>query len=81
VGEPPEWAEVYRFLPIVRPVKRGDWRREAAARGFKWNAGNADTAGRISDAEGRPPSESEAENTRLPPGSPRLAAPKPGNGR
>jgi hypothetical protein len=49
VGEPPEWAEVYRFLPIVRPVKRGDWRREAAARGFKWNAENAD-AGRNPDA-------------------------------
>jgi hypothetical protein len=60
-GEPPAWAEVYRFLPIARPVKRGDWRREAAARGFKWNAGNADAVGRNPDAarpapsaEGRP---------------------------
>jgi hypothetical protein len=53
-SEPPEWAEGYRFLPIVRPVKRGDWERDAAARGFRRRAGNADAAGRNPATEGRP---------------------------
>jgi hypothetical protein len=61
VGEPPEWAEVYRFLPIIRPVKRGDWRRAAAALGFRWKAGNADAVGQTPDAEGRPLSRPGAE--------------------
>jgi hypothetical protein len=50
VGEPPEWAEVYVFMAAALPVKRGNWRREAAARGFRWQAGNADAAGRNPDA-------------------------------
>jgi hypothetical protein len=49
-GEPPEWAEVYVFMAAALPVKRGNWRREAAARGFKWKAGNADAADRTPDA-------------------------------
>jgi hypothetical protein len=32
VGEPPEWAEVYEFMAIDCPVKRGDGRR----RGGGW---------------------------------------------
>jgi hypothetical protein len=51
VGEPPEWAEVYVFMAAALPVKRGNWRREAAARGFRWQAGNVDAAGRNPDAE------------------------------
>jgi hypothetical protein len=31
-GEPPEWAEVYVFMAIDCPVKRGDGRR----RGVGW---------------------------------------------
>jgi hypothetical protein len=38
-GEPPAWAERYVFMAIVRPVRRGDWRREAEARGFKPRGG------------------------------------------
>jgi hypothetical protein len=28
-GEPPEWAEVYEFMAIECPVKRGDGRRRS----------------------------------------------------
>jgi hypothetical protein len=76
-GEPPEWAEVYRFLPIVRPVKRGDWRREAAARGFKWKAGNADAASRNPDAEGRPLSRPDAKKAHVPANLPRRSGSQP----
>jgi hypothetical protein len=34
-GEPPEWAERYGLMAIARPVRRGDWRREAVKRGFR----------------------------------------------
>jgi hypothetical protein len=60
-GEPPEWAEAYVYMAIVLPVKRGDWRREAAARGFRWKTGTADAAGRNPDAEGRPLTGAEAK--------------------
>jgi hypothetical protein len=40
VGEPPEWAERYVFMAIDLPVRRGDWRREAARIGFRRGAGN-----------------------------------------
>jgi hypothetical protein len=39
-GEPPEWAERYVFIEIDLPVRRGDWRREAARRGFRRGARN-----------------------------------------
>jgi hypothetical protein len=39
-GEPPAWAERYVFIAIDLPVRRGDWRREAARRGFRRGAGN-----------------------------------------
>jgi hypothetical protein len=77
VGEPPEWAEVYVFMARALPVKRGNWRREAAARGFKWKAGNADAANRNPDAEGRPLSRTDAEKARVPVGLPRHSGSQP----
>jgi hypothetical protein len=53
-GEPPEWAEEYVFMAIGCPVRRGDWKREAAKRGLGRKAGNAGAANRAPDAEGRP---------------------------
>jgi hypothetical protein len=53
-GEPPEWAEEYVFMAIDRPVRRGDWKRDAAKRGLGRKAGNAGAANRAPDAEGRP---------------------------
>jgi hypothetical protein len=50
-GEPPEWAEVYVFMEIDRPVRRGDWKREAARRGLGRKAGNANAAGRTRRAD------------------------------
>jgi hypothetical protein len=38
-GEPPVWAEAYRFMGIERPVGRGDWRREAERLGFEPRCG------------------------------------------
>jgi hypothetical protein len=89
VGEPPEWAEVYVFMAAALPVKRGNWRREAAARGFRWKAGNVDAAGRTPDAgnanaarpapgvEGRPLSVPETEKVRIPSGLPRRSGSQP----
>jgi hypothetical protein len=45
-GEPPELAEVYVFMAIECPVRRGDWKREAARRGLGRKAGNAGAANR-----------------------------------
>jgi hypothetical protein len=45
-GEPPEWAEEYVFMEIDRPVRRGDWKREAARRGLGRKAGNMNAASR-----------------------------------
>jgi hypothetical protein len=67
-GEPPEWAEPYVFMAAALPVKRGNWRREAAARGFRWKAGNVDAANRNPDAEGRPLSVPDAEKAHVPTG-------------
>jgi hypothetical protein len=53
-GEPPDWAEVYVFMAIDVPVRRGDWKREAARRGLGRKAGNVNAANRAPDAEGRP---------------------------
>jgi hypothetical protein len=39
-------------MTAALPVKRGNWRREAAARGFKWKAGNANAARPAPDAGG-----------------------------
>jgi hypothetical protein len=39
-GEPPEWAEAYEFIEINLPVRRGDWRREAARIGWRCDRGN-----------------------------------------
>jgi hypothetical protein len=39
VGEPPVWAEAYRFMEIARPVRKGDWRREAERIGFEPRCG------------------------------------------
>jgi hypothetical protein len=50
-GEPPEWAEVYVFMAIERPVRRGDWKREAAKRGLGRKAGNAGATNRAPDAD------------------------------
>jgi hypothetical protein len=50
-GEPPEWAEVYEFMEIDRPVRRGDWKREAARRGLGKKAGNANAASRTRRAD------------------------------
>jgi hypothetical protein len=89
VGEPPEWAEVYVFMATALPVKRGNWRRAAAARGFRWKAGNVDAAGRTPDAgnanaarpapcaEGRPLSVPDAEKVRIPVGLPRRSGSQP----
>jgi hypothetical protein len=38
-GEPPAWAEVHVFMEIERPVRRGDWRREAERTGFEPRCG------------------------------------------
>jgi hypothetical protein len=45
-GEPPDWAEAYVFRAIECPVRRGDWKREAARRGLGKKAGNAGAANR-----------------------------------
>jgi hypothetical protein len=50
-GDPPEWAEVYVFMEIDRPVRRGDWKREAARRGLGKKAGNANAACRTRRAD------------------------------
>jgi hypothetical protein len=50
-GEPPEWAEVYVFMEIDRPVRRGDWKRDAARRGLGKKAGNANAANRTRRAD------------------------------
>jgi hypothetical protein len=50
-GEPPEWAEVYVFMEIDRPVRRGDWKREAARRGLGRKAGNANADNRTHRAD------------------------------
>jgi hypothetical protein len=50
-GEPPEWAEEYVFMEIDRPVRRGDWKREAAKRGLGRKAGNAETTNRTRRAD------------------------------
>jgi hypothetical protein len=44
--EPPEWAEAYVFMAIDFPVRRGDWKREAAKRGLGKKAGNAGATNR-----------------------------------
>jgi hypothetical protein len=49
-GEPPEWAEAYVFMEIDRPVRRGDWKREAARRGLGKKAGST-PAGRVRRAD------------------------------
>jgi hypothetical protein len=38
-GEPPAWAEAHVCMEIERPVKRGDWRREAVRTGFEPRCG------------------------------------------
>jgi hypothetical protein len=48
--EPPEWAEVYVFMEIERPVRRGDWKREAARRGLGRKAGST-PVGRVRRAD------------------------------
>jgi hypothetical protein len=50
-GEPPDWAEVYEFMAIDVPVRRGDWKREAARRGLGRKAGNAGAANRMRRAD------------------------------
>jgi hypothetical protein len=76
-GEPPEWAEVYVFMAIDRPVRRGDWKREAAKRGLGKRAGNAGAANRPPDAEGRPRPRPDAEKARVPGGLPRSNGSRP----
>jgi hypothetical protein len=76
-GEPPDWAEVYVFMAIDRPVRRGDWKREAARRGLGRKAGNAGAANRTPDAEGRPRSRPDAEKTRVQAGLPRTNGSRP----
>jgi hypothetical protein len=74
-GEPPDWAEVYMFMAIDIPVRRGDWKREAARLGKK--AGNAGAANRTPGAEGRPRSRSDAEKGRVQAGLPRRSGSRP----
>jgi hypothetical protein len=50
-GEPPEWAKAYVFMAIGCPVRRGDWKREAARRGLGRKAGSAGAANRAPDAD------------------------------
>jgi hypothetical protein len=50
-GEPPEWAEEYVFMRIDRPVRRGDWKREAAKRGLGKKAGSMNAASRTRRAD------------------------------
>jgi hypothetical protein len=76
-GEPPEWAEEYVFMKIDRPVRWGDWKREAARRGLGKKAGNAGAANRTPGAEGRPRSRPDAEKARVPAGLPRRSGSKP----
>jgi hypothetical protein len=76
-GEPPEWAEEYVFMAIDIPVRRGDWKREAARRGLGRKAGNAGTASWTPGAEDRPRSRLKAEKIRVPPGLPRYSDSKP----
>jgi hypothetical protein len=57
-GEPPELAEIYRFMEIERPVGRGDWRREAERIGFEPRCGKRRCCrtchGRIGQTPGQP---------------------------
>jgi hypothetical protein len=76
-GEPPEWAEVYVFMAIGCPVRRGDWKREAARLGLGKRAGNANAANRAPGAEGRPRSRPDAEKDRVTAGLPRRSGSKP----
>jgi hypothetical protein len=76
-GEPPEWAEVYVCMAIELPVRRGDWKREAARRGLGKRAGNAGAANRAPDAEGRPRPRPDAEKARVQAGLPRSNGSRP----
>jgi hypothetical protein len=76
-GEPPEWAEVYVFMAIELPVRRGDWKREAARRGLGRKAGNAGAANRAPGAEGRPRPRPDAEKARVTGGLPRRSGSRP----
>jgi hypothetical protein len=67
-GEPPEWAEVYVFMAIGYPVRRGDWKREAARRGLGKRAGNAGAANRAPGTDGRPRPRPDAKKVRVPAG-------------
>jgi hypothetical protein len=72
VGEPPEDAEEYVFLPIVCGAGGGRRRRGADKGGGAKRGALADSPAR--DAEGRPRKGEMVENTRLPPNSPRRSA-------
>jgi hypothetical protein len=76
-GEPPEWAEVYVFMAIELPVRRGDWKREAARRGLGKKAGNAGAANRAPGAEGRPRSRPDEKKARVQAGLPRSNGSRP----
>jgi REP element-mobilizing transposase RayT len=76
-GEPPVWAEAHVFMEIARPVRRGDWRREAERTGFEPRCGKVrccrtcrGRAGQtpVTDGGGKPP---------VPAGVSGLSAPPP----
>jgi hypothetical protein len=44
-------SHLYVFMEIDRPVRRGDWKREAVKRGLGRKAGNANAASRTRRAD------------------------------
>jgi hypothetical protein len=72
-GEPPVWAEIYRFMEIARPVRKGDWRREAERIGFEPRCGKRRCCRTCHGRVGQTLAPSDSGKARVPAGFPPLS--------